>query len=464
MKRITLSALVIVCVLSLLVACTPSATPTQVPESPPTEESAPTEVAAATEAVAATEVVAPTESAPAEKIQITTWHTLTDQHLEAYQKIIDGFNASQDKYEVVALQQPWSEYDAKLLQAVSSGTAPDFVGMFPSEAINFIEDGYLYDMSAFINDPEIGMPNFESDLLSGVLQGIKQWGLDKIYLMPSGMTGEVLFYNKTMLDELGLTPPTTWAEVESVSKAIYEKYRIPGFGTDSVTDTYQTLVMQAGSSYIDPETKTMAIDRQIGIDKLNWFANGVKEGYFRLVGEDQYFSNPFGSQAVGMYIGSSAGVSYVYAAIPAEGEAGYFEVGATIVPQEGSTKYISNWSYGEVCLSKDEEHARGVYEFLKYYDSTDVSVEWAKAFGSAPVYTSAIQDPAFVEFASNNIALKALTEELPYAGFLPSIYGTDTVRQEIDKMVQSVALGVSDAETAYDAFIVASNAALQSGQ
>lgn len=441
MKRNIFAFMAIVCVLALLAACGPTAAPTQAPEAAPTEE-----------AVAA------------EKIQIVTWHTLTDHHQEAYQKIIDDFNASQDKYEVVAQQQPWGEYDAKLMQAVSTGSAPDFVGMFPSEAINFIEDGYLYDLSVFINDPEIGMPNLENELAPGVLQGIKQWGMDKIYLVPTGMTGEVLFYNKTMLDELGLTPPTTWSEVESVSKAIYEAYGIPGFGTDSITDTYQTLVMQAGSSYIDVENKTMSIDREIGIEKLNWFANGVKEGYFRLVGEDMYFSNPFGSQAVGMYIGSSAGVDYVYAAIPAEGEAGYFEVGATTVPQEGPVKYISNWSNGEVCLSKDEAHARGVYEFLKYFTSPEVSVEWAKAFGSAPVFKGAIESPDFVEFASTNIALKALTDELQYAGFLPSIYGTDTVRTEIDKMVQSVALGVSDAETAFDAFIAASNAALQSGQ
>ena len=436
MKRNVLSALAVICVLTLFAACSPSATPTQVQE-----------------------------AAPAEKIEIITWHTLTDHHQEAYQKIIDGFNASQDKYKVVAQQQPWGEYDAKLMQAVSTGTAPDFVGMFPSEAINFIEDGYLYNMADFINDPEIGMPNLETDLIPGLLQGIQQWGLDEIYLIPVGtVTGEVLFYNKTMLDELGLTPPATWSDVESVSKAIYDAYGIAGFGTDSITDTYQTLVMQAGSSYIDVETKSMAIDREIGIEKLNWFANGVKEGYFRLVGEDMYFSNPFGSQAVGMYIGSSAGVDYVYGAIPAEGEEGYFEVGATVVPQEGPVKYISNWGGGDVCFSKDAERARGVYEFLKYFTSTDVAIEWAKAFGSAVVFKDAIEDPEFVEYASTNIAVKALTDELPYIGFLPSIYGADTVRTEIDKMLQSVSLGVSDAETAFDAFIEASNNALQSGQ
>lgn len=438
MKRYLSIILVAIFAFTMIAACSPNT-------------AAPAEEAETTE-----------EASPAEKTKIITWHTLTDHHQEAYEKVIAEFNQSQDKYEVIAQQQPWGEYDAKLMQAVSTGAAPDFVGMFPSEAINFLDDGYLYNLAPFINDPEIGMPTFNEDIVPGVLEGIMQWGLDEVYLFPDGMTGEVLFYNKTMLDELGLNPPATWSDVESVSKAIYEAYGIPGFGTDSVTDTYQTLVMQAGSSYIDPETKTVSIDREIGIEKLKWFAQGVEEGYFRLVGEDMYFSNPFGSQAVGMYIGSSAGVDYVYVAIPPEGEDGYFEVGAVIVPQEGPVKYVSNWSGGTVCLAKDEDHARGVYEFLKFYVSTDVSVQWATAFGSAPVFIEALEDPRFVEFASQNIALKALTEEMPLVGFLPSIYGSDTVRTEIDKMIQSVALGVTDAETAFDAFVEAGNAALQS--
>lgn len=401
------------------------------------------------------------DASAGEKIQVITWHTLTDHHLASYQQIIDNFNASQDTYEVVAQQQTYGEYDAKLMQAVSAGNPPDVVSMFPSEAINFIEDGFLYDMAPFINDPETGVANFESDMVAGVYDSIAQWGEGSIYIYPGTMPGEVLFYNKTMLDELGLSVPTTWTEVESVSKAIYEAYGVPGFGTDSAIDTWQSLIMQAGSDYIDVENKSIAIDRTIGIEKLEWFANGVKEGYFRLVGEDFYFSNPFGSQAVGMYIGSSAGVDYVYAAIPAEGEEGHFEVGAAPIPQEGPVGYIGNWSGGNVILSKDEEHARGAYEFIKFFNSVPTSVEWAIAFGSVPVFSDARNDPAFQEYAESNIAIKALSEELPLAGFLPSIYGSDTVRTEIDKMIQSAALGVTDAETAYDEFVTAANAALQ---
>lgn len=393
-----------------------------------------------------------------EPATVVLWHTLTDHHQAALQAIIDRFNASQDLYTVVAEQQPYGEYASKLLQSVSTGSGPDFVTMFPSDAVNYMNEGFLYDMTAFVNDPEIGIPDLKEQTSAGLYAEITQWGNDSVYLFPVLYGSEVLYYNKTMFNALGLTEPKTWTELEACAKAIYENYGIAGFGTDSITDSYQGWIVQAGSGYIDADSKTMVVDRDIAIDKLNWFANGVKEGYFRLVGEDYYFSNPFGSQAVGMYVGSAAGVDYVYAAIP-EGE-GNFEVGCCPIPQEGPNQYISSWGTTYVCLSKDEAHARGVFTFLKFLTEKDTLVEWATAFGSAPARKEAIEDPAYAEYAETNIAAKALIAEYSSIGYLASIPGAATVRTEIDKMVQSVALGTSDAETAFDNFIAASNAAL----
>ena len=398
------------------------------------------------------------DEAPAQPVEIVLWHTYTDHHQEALNKIIDGFNSSQDQYVVIAEQQPYSEFDAKLLQSVSTGTGPDFVTMFPSDAINYIEDGYLQDFAPFINDPEIGIPDFQEQVAPGLYAEITQWGNDSIYLIPSTYGSEVLYYNKTMFDALGLSEPTTWAELEACAKAIYDAYGIAGFGTDSITDSFQGWIMQAGSGYIDTEAKKISIDRDIAIEKLDWFADGVKAGYFRLVGEDYFFSNPFGSQAVGMYVGAAAGIDYVYAAIP-EGE-GHFEVGCCPIPQDGPVDYISSWGSTYVCLSRDEEHARGVYEYLKYMTQADRLTDWAIAFGALPARKDAIDSTKFQEYAATNIAVKALSEEYHRIGYLPSVQGAATVRTEIDKMVQSVALGTSDAETAYDNFVAASNAAL----
>lgn len=395
---------------------------------------------------------------PEEPTEVVLWHTLTDHHQAALDGIIADFNASQDQYVVVAEQQPYSEWAAKLLQSVSTGTGPDFSTMFPSDAINYMTDGYLYDMTELVNDPETGIPDLKEQTAPGLYSEITQWGNESVYLIPVLYGSEVLYYNKTMFDALGLSAPKTWTELEACAKAIYDNYGIAGFGTDSITDTYQGWIVQAGSGYIDAANKKMNIDRGIAIEKLNWFANGVKEGYFRLVGEDYYFSNPFGSQAVGMYVGSAAGVDYVYAAIP-EGE-GHFEVATCPLPQEGPNKYISSWGTTYVCFSKDEAHARGVLAFLKYLTQKDTLIQWATAFGSAPARIEAIEDPAYAAYAETNIAAKALIDEYDYIGYLPSVPGAAVVRTEIDKMVQSVALGLSDAETAFDNFIAACNLAL----
>ena len=57
-----------------------------------------------------------------------------------------------------------------------------------------------------------------------------------MYALPAVTTGPIFFYNKTIYDEMGFTPPTTWEELAEQSKAIYEKYGIPGFAADSLTD------------------------------------------------------------------------------------------------------------------------------------------------------------------------------------------------------------------------------------
>ena len=443
MKKLIAIILAVLTVVACMAGCGAQNTPAT--EAPKTDASVETPVA---------------PEAPAEAVKVVLWHTLTDHHQAALNKIIEGFNASQTEYVVVAEQQPYSEFDAKLLQSTSAGNGPDFCTMFPSDAINYMSEGYLFPFTQFVNDAEIGMPDFKDQVASGLFAEITQWGGNEIYMIPSTFGSEVLYYNKTMFDALNLEAPKTWSDVETCAKAIYAEYGIAGFGTDSITDSIQGWVMQAGSSYIDADKKEVSIDRDIAIEKLNWFANGVKEGYFRLVGEDYYFSNPFGSQAVGMYIGSAAGVDYALGAIPAEGTDGHFEMGSAPLPQEGPVNYVSSWGSTYVCLSRDEQHARGVYSFLKYMTQEENIVDWAIAFGATPAYKDAMKNEKFLEYAETNIAVKALIEEYDYINYLPSIKGAATVRTEIDKMVQSVALGLMDAETAFDAFVMAANAAL----
>lgn len=394
-----------------------------------------------------------TKPAKTEKTKIVYWHSYTDQHEEKFLELAAAFNASQDEYELVAEQQPYSEIDSKTMAGRPQRHWPGPCEHVSVRRRQLSERGPPCRPVRLHQRPEIGIPNFKDNVPAGQYSEITQWG-DGIYVFPCTTAGEVLFYNKTMFDKYGLEAPKTWTELAECSKIIHEKEGIPGFGTDSLVDTYQCLIMQAGSGYID-EDGNYAIDETIAKEKLNWFADLVKSGDFRLVGEDVFFSGPFGSQAVASYIGSSAGVSYVELAVNDT-----FEIGCVPIPQEGPVRYISSWGNNFACLSTDEDHARGAYLFLKFLTSTENIVQWAEAFGTVPIYKEARESAEFQQFAETNIAVKALTEEADDIGMLASVPGAAAMRTEIDKMVQSVALNVSDADTAYAAFEAACREAL----
>jgi multiple sugar transport system substrate-binding protein len=343
------------------------------------------------------------------------------------------------------------------MQAVRNGTGPDFTSLFPSEAINYIPDRILGDYNVYLRDPAIGIPDFKDRISPGLYAELTQWDQGAVYLFPTLTTGEVFYYNKTLYDELKLKVPATWKELEENSRIIYQKKGIPGFGTDSAIDTYICLIIQNGAEYIDVNSKTIAFNNSIGLEQLTWFTNAIKEGIFRLVGEDQYFSNPFGSGAVGSYIGSSAGIDFVYAAVD-----GKFEVGCAPIPQAaGGKPYISSWGSAYAVFKSTEEKQRGVYEFVKYLTQPKVLVPWSKTFGGVPVFSDSLNAPDFLEYQNTNIAVKALAAQVGVIGFLPSIRGASTIRQAIDRMIESAATGQQTPRQALDECAALSNADLQ---
>lgn len=388
-------------------------------------------------------------------VEVTLWHTYTEHHNDFLNEMIDEFNASQSEVKVIAVQQPYQDYDANLIQAVRNGVGPDICSRFATNIADYIEDDLLVDFAPYINDSEIGIPNFKENLSGDLYGELTQWGEGAIYGIPNIVTSEVLYYNKTLFEELNLEVPKTWEELENVSRVIYEKTGKPGFGTDSAIDTFQGLLVQNGSGYIDASTKSMVIDEDVALEQLTWLADCIQEGIFRLPGDDYYLSGPFTSGAVASYIGSSAGVGY------ATQNDGAFEVGAAPIPQaDENHPYISSWGGAYVCFKSTSEKEEAAYKFLKWFTSTDNAAEWAIHFGAIPAYKDAMETEEFQAYKDTNIAVNALYEEYNAVNWLNSINGSASVRTAIDKMISEVCLTGADAKTAYDTMIQTANAEL----
>ncbi len=365
-----------------------------------------------------------------EPVTIKVWNTYTYHQQEAFQEMVDSFNKSQDKVTVIYEPQAYQDYDSNLLMAVRNGTGPNISNRYPSSAAAYIEENLLVNLTPYINNDKIGIKNFKENLVGKVYEEITQWGEDSVYVFPIIITSEVLYYNKTLFDELGLEVPKTWEELAEVSKVIYEKKGIPGWGSDSETDTMIDRVVQLGSGFIDAKNKKVSVDEKAFTQALEWYLTGLKEGYFRLAGSDYYHSGPFTQGNVASYIGSSAGSGYV---LPYAD----FEVGVALIPQSGNVKFAPAWGGGLVAFDKTPEENLASYLFLQYCLDDEVLAKWAIEFGAAPCTKSSIATSTFQAQAANDIVTRALIETTECINWVPSVAGADDVRNAFGKAVDA---------------------------
>lgn len=395
------------------------------------------------------------EPEPEGPITVTFWHTLTDQHLEALNKVIDGFNNSQNEVIVVAEQKPYADYDSNLAMALANGNGPDFVSRYATTAVEYLADDLIVDMTPYIVEAYGSMEKWRDAMIGETYNECTQLG--GAYLFPISSSSQVYFYNKTLFDELGLSAPKTWDELLENAKKCYEHTGKAGFSMDDELDDFQDIMTQKGFTYIDMDKKEVAWPKEETTKLLQWYVDNCKAGYFQLKEANTYCSVPFANGDLPAYIGSSAGASYALM------NGGKFEAGIAPIPQEGTHKYIPNWGGGYVIFKTTEAKQKAAFKFLNYYASAEVCAEWAKGFNTIPSYKAAYDTAVYKEYAANDLAAKAMTEQADCMGWLRSCIGSQTVREEIQKMIRTAVLdsGNVSVEQAVEEFYKNCNAALK---
>lgn len=392
-----------------------------------------------------------------EKTKVTIWHTFTKAQEEYLKKSVEDFNAKNEKVMVELLQQPRQGFTNAVYSAVNEGVGPDIIFNYPSEAAQYVESGKLIDLSQFIYDGEIGIKDFDSSLAKGLLESeVKGFTDGLIHYLPAYTTGPIFFFNKTLFDELGLKAPANLKELEEAAKTIKEKKNIVAFGVDGLTDFIQMLIMETeGAGYIDVEKKTVLFDTPEVRAKIKWLVDMVKNGYFAIKSNGNYFSEDFNQGIIASFYGSCAGAPYV--------KPENFEFDMAPAPAE---KWYPSWNRGPIAFDyKDEKRAEATYEFIKYFISADVNAGWVEACVALAPYSWTKDVEAYKNFLAHDSAavkaLKSVEAKLDIVTALPNVPGAAAVRSNLAKAVEKAAGDVMSVEEAWTECVTLSNAALQ---
>lgn len=357
---------------------------------------------------------------------VTFWHAMNGAQEEALTKITEDFMKENPKIKIeLQNQSQYPDLQAKINSTLPSPKdLPTISQAYPGWLWNAAQDDMLVDLKPYMDNETIGWGDQE-EIRKPLLEGAQIEG--KQYGIPFNKSTEALVYNADLLKEYGVAVPKTLEELKEASKTIYEKsnHEVVGAGFDSLNNYYVIGMENKGEEF----TKDLKFDSEKSKEVIDYYLDGVKDGYFRIAGSDKYLSGPFANGKVAMFIGSIAGEGYVK-----KDTEGKFEYGVAPRPekinlQQGTDIYMFN--------SATAEQKSAAFMYLKYLSSPDVQLYWAEQTGYMPVLQSVLESEEYKK--SPNTKVPAILEEATKDLFsIPVKENADPAYNEVRAIMENI--------------------------
>lgn len=320
-------------------------------------------------------------------VELTFWGDWGGEGQKQFETMVDAFNKSQDRIRVkYVLQQ---DMITKFLTAATSGGAPDILFWDRWRTSLYAPKNVLHPLDDYMAKDGIAKDAFYEESIKELSYN------DKLYGLPLTVDARALFYNKKLLDEAGVKPPTTWAELEEAAvkttKWNGDKLEVAGFslGDNGLFNMY---LQQAGGTMLTEDGKTNFNNEQ-GKTVLNFWNKLLNEdrvykvGFEQGLGEgtDAFVTGKLAMHYTGPWMLSTYkkyGKDLDFGIVPPpagpNGDKGSVMGGFGLVIPEGA------------------KHKEEAWEFIKWWTANkDNALLWAKTSLNMPGLKAALEDPFF---------------------------------------------------------------------
>ncbi|WP_244834570.1 ABC transporter substrate-binding protein [Clostridium sp. BJN0001] len=339
------------------------------------------------------------------KVVIEYWYGLGGKLGDNMEKIIDEFNASQDKYEVKGVAQEDYKTTFKNLQAAISAKKTPALALLEADKVKALSDKKtLTDLNKYLeNDSDYKESDYLESFIS--LGKNKDGGT---YGFPIYGTTQVLYYNKQAFKDAGVSEDSlkTWTGFTQALKKLTKKDGDevsfygwePMWGEDNLIDA----ALSNGGKILSDDGKQVLINSDEWVQSWNYFRKAIFEDKTMRIhsggsGWEYWYAtvdDAMNDKAAG-YIGSSGD----------QGDLDFDKLAALEQPAFTDGKEAKPVAEGRLLSVPEnvsDEEKEGAYEFIKFFTRPDISAEWSIASGYISVNKNTQDDENFKEFISKN--------------------------------------------------------------
>ena len=299
------------------------------------------------------------------KLSILTWN-IADQEAMFKEEFAD-FQKQNPGVEIEWLDKKGPDFPAFYQTQLVAGTAPDIVDLQGELWVEWAAGGALLDLTPYVQKEPDFLKLYNPDYLSSYVYD------NKNYMIPFYVSKTLLYYNKLMFKEAGLSaPPKNFDEIISFSQAM-AKGEKTGFLTLNFDWLYWPLLKMNGIELLTPDFKKPAFNTPEAIAVIDGLAKATQSGGINKVAWTGRWVEPngaFASGTVGMLHAHSAAYFFV------KGQGRWISpdtLGAVQTPGDWSTP--TNHGFA---VSKSSKNPDLAFALIKHMTSTKWATQFSK--------------------------------------------------------------------------------------
>jgi sn-glycerol 3-phosphate transport system substrate-binding protein len=349
--------------------------------------------------------------------EVTWWHAMGGELGDTVNKIATDFNASQSDYKITPVYKgTYTEALTAGIAAFRAGQAPNILQVFDAGSATIMNaKGVAQPVQDMMVDA--GYPFNSADYLDGV-RNFYADSSGKMIGMPFNSSTPVLYYNKKILNEIGVEAPKTYEDLEQIAiklkakgYAAFSESHTPWIMFENFKSRHNLPLADQNNGFDGLATKLMfnTQDMQMHFTKLKEWSD---KGYFKYYGSDwDANQKPFERSEVAMWIGSSGSFGGLLSRVD-------FDMGTTYLPywkklnQTGVHTFIGGAALFALS-GHDKAQDKGVAAFFNYLTKPETQMYWHKTTGYVPVTNAAYEltkkSGYYKEFPDAEVGVKQLS-------------------------------------------------------
>jgi len=328
-------------------------------------------------------------SANGDQITLEFWTLqLQPTFTEYIEGIIADFEEENPNIKIEWLDVPASDFDKKILTAISTKTAPDVANLNPSLAAQ------LSQLDALVNIEEYVSEEDKSKYVQGAWDANKFSG--STFAIPWYLSTQVTLNNMAIYEEAGLTEediPTTYEEAKELAKVIKEK--TGKYGYFPYLDPSQVLphMVAMGAELTNEDGTKAAFNTEEGLYAFEYFTELFQEGLIPQValnGEQREAIDLYQSGELAFFDGSQF-ITQIKENAPAVYE--------NTLPSEAITGQSGKKSLTvqNVVVPEQSEQAEAAVKFALFLTNSENQLEFSKLTPILPSTVESLEDPYFTD-------------------------------------------------------------------